>query len=295
MGCPCHFLHNTAHKGAKEFETVCGFDVEEMAVDVFYYFDHSTKRKGEFREYAQFCDIEYHKMLKYVSTRWLSLQTSIERMLKQYSALRSYFLSQDENESDRRLSRLQGLLNDPMTEVNLLFYQSVLPVFTKSNLLLQRDSPCIHFLYDAMERVLRTLLGRLVTVTAMDSANTVVEVDFNSKSNQLIDSQLIIGFTTKQVLARVQDEVQPSKVKKYYNGVRAFYVKCLTYIVDKFAWNDPLLKHVQFVDFEKRKNVPLSRFSTFSRDSLNYYHLNTLMRFMMNFVCIKAYLKFHQN
>ena len=174
-------------------------------------------------------------------------------MLKQYSALRSYFLSQDENESDCRLSRLQGLFNDPMTEVNLLFYQSVLPVFTKTNLLLQRDSPRIHFLYDAMERVLRTLLGRLVTVTAMDSANTVVEVDFNSKPNQLIDSQLMIGFTTKQVLGRVQDEVQPSKVKKFYNGVRVFYVKCLTYIVDKFAWNDPLLKHVQFVDFEKRK------------------------------------------
>ena len=34
-GCPCHFLHHTAHKGAKEFETVCGFDVEEMAVHVF--------------------------------------------------------------------------------------------------------------------------------------------------------------------------------------------------------------------------------------------------------------------
>ena len=64
LGCPCHFLHNTAHKGTKEFETVCGFDVEEMAVDVFYYFDHSTKRKGELREYAQFCDVEYRKMFK---------------------------------------------------------------------------------------------------------------------------------------------------------------------------------------------------------------------------------------
>ena len=133
--------------------------------------------------------------------RWLSLQTSIKRMLKQYSALRSYFLSQDENESDCRLSRLQGLFNDPRTQVNLLFYQSVLPVFTKTNLLLQRDSPCIHFLYYAMDRVLKTLLGCLVTVTAMDSANTLVGVDFNSKPNQLIDSQLMIGYTTKQVLA----------------------------------------------------------------------------------------------
>ena len=34
----------------------------------------------------------------------------------------------------------------------------------------------------------------------------------------------------------------------------------------------------------KGKHVLLSRFSTFSCDSLNYYHLNTLMKFMMNFV-----------
>lgn len=58
-------------------------------------------------------------MLKYVSTRWLSLQSSVERILTQYPALRSYFLSQDESESDRRLSRLQALFNDSMTEACL--------------------------------------------------------------------------------------------------------------------------------------------------------------------------------
>ena len=118
----------------------------------FFYFDHSTKRKGELREFAQFCDIESRKMLKYVSTRWLSLQSSVERILKQYPALCSYFLSQNENESDRCLSRLQALFNDPMTEVYLLFYQSVMPVFTRINLLLQRNSPCIHFLRESMEK-----------------------------------------------------------------------------------------------------------------------------------------------
>ena len=74
-------------------------------------------------------------MLKYV--RWLSLQSSVERILKQYSALRSYFLSQAENKSDYHLPRLQMLFSDPMTEAYRLFYQSVMPVFTKTNLLLQ--------------------------------------------------------------------------------------------------------------------------------------------------------------
>lgn len=119
LGCPCHFIHNAAHKASKELESASGFDVEEMAVDVFYYFDHSTKRKGELREFSHFCDIESRKILKYVSTRWLSLQRSRERILKQYPALHSYFLSQDDNASDRRLSRLQVLFSDPMTFTNL--------------------------------------------------------------------------------------------------------------------------------------------------------------------------------
>ena len=95
-GCPCHFLHNAAHKGAKELELASGFDVEEVAVDVFYYFDHSTKRKGELQGFTQFCNIESWNILKYISTPWLSLQTSVEHILKQYVALRSYYLPQDE-------------------------------------------------------------------------------------------------------------------------------------------------------------------------------------------------------
>ena len=206
LGCPCHFIHNAAHKAAKQLEAASGFDVEEIAVDVFYYFDHSTKRKGQLREFAQFCDIESRKMLKYVSTRWLSLQSSVERILKQYPALRSYFLSQDNDESDRRLSRLQALFSDPMTEVYLLFYDSVMPVFTRINLLLQRNSPCIHFLRETMEKMLHKLLGRFVTLSAIDTANTVVDVDFTSKTKQLSDRELMVGFTTKQVLIRLQEK-----------------------------------------------------------------------------------------
>ena len=108
-----------------------------------------------------------------MSTRWLSLQTSVERILCQYAALRSYFLSQDDETSDNRLCRLQAAFSTPMTEVYLMFYQSTLPIFTKINLLLQRDSPCIHILYDVMESLLKKLLGRFVTVAAMDEVDSI--------------------------------------------------------------------------------------------------------------------------
>ena len=68
--------------------------------------------------------------------------TAIERVLKQYNGLKSYFLS--ESFSQARFVRLHNMFDNPMTEVYMLFYQSVLPLFTCFNLLLQRDDPCIH-------------------------------------------------------------------------------------------------------------------------------------------------------
>ena len=63
-------------------------------VDNYYYFDKSSKRKNELADYCGFCDTEYRRVLKHVSTRWLSLEIAVERTLRQYQGLKSYFLSE---------------------------------------------------------------------------------------------------------------------------------------------------------------------------------------------------------
>lgn len=95
MGCPCHIVHNTASKAMSEFGSMCDFDIEDFFVDLFYWFEKSTKRKGFLEEFCSLCDVEYRKILKHVSVRWLSLETAVERVSKPYVALKSYFLSVD--------------------------------------------------------------------------------------------------------------------------------------------------------------------------------------------------------
>lgn len=65
-----------------------------LMVDNFYYFDKSTKRKSGLAEYCTFCDTQYRKILKHVNTRWLSLEQAVDRTLRQYPSLQSYFLSE---------------------------------------------------------------------------------------------------------------------------------------------------------------------------------------------------------
>ena len=48
MGCPCHIAHNTARKSIKAFcdHNIEDFDIEELVVDIYFHFDHSSKRKS---------------------------------------------------------------------------------------------------------------------------------------------------------------------------------------------------------------------------------------------------------
>ena len=93
MGCLCHIVHNTAGKAADAFENVMfvlklrfidktpnvfghmylivlnkkqthffflqisKFSVEDLFIDIFYWFDKSTKRKADFVELCSFCDL----------------------------------------------------------------------------------------------------------------------------------------------------------------------------------------------------------------------------------------------
>ena len=71
-----------------------GFNVEDLAIDLFYWFDKSTKRKALLSEYCNFCDVQYRDIIKHVNTRWFSLEKAVYRVLQQYDALKSYFISQ---------------------------------------------------------------------------------------------------------------------------------------------------------------------------------------------------------
>ena len=54
-----------------------------------------TVRKKEWKDYCDFVDIEYEKLISYGVTRWLSLYPSWPRMLQMYPAWHSYFMSID--------------------------------------------------------------------------------------------------------------------------------------------------------------------------------------------------------
>ena len=87
-----------------------------------------------------------------------------------------------------------------------------------------------------------------MTVAAMDEAESITDVCFADRSNQLGDDELMIGFMTKQSLRKLKDEVEPREIRKFYTGAHEFFVGATPYITQKLLWDDPVLKHACFVD-----------------------------------------------
>ena len=169
-GCPCHIIHNAAQKVAEQFSVVSGFDVEEFVVNLFYWFDKSTKRKNLMQEYSQFCDHSYRAIVKHASTRWLSWELAIEHNLKQFKGLASYFRSEEERQTCFR--RLQGNIESPMLEVYLLFFQSVLPDLTNANKFLQREEPLIHVLRLQLTSLLEKVMAKFIKPSSIADAES---------------------------------------------------------------------------------------------------------------------------
>ena len=253
MGCPCHLIHNIASRASDGFQKEVKFDVEDVCVDVYYWFDKSTKRKGTFREFCSFCDTEYREVVRYVSVRWLSLETSVHRILQLYASLVSYFKS--EEESQARFHRLQVVFEEPMTEVYLFFYQSILPTFTSINLLLQREDPSIYLVADALHNFLQKILSKFVKIDVIRSRKEdLTKVDFVNRENQLDDNRLAVGFTTRQKMNILLQEgdITDRQCKCFYKGVREFYVTAVSQALKTLPFNDCLLNHCRFVNFEGR-------------------------------------------
>lgn len=246
MGRPCHIAHNTVSHAADALSKATRFDVEELVVDIFYWFDKSSKRKDNIHDYCCFCNVEYKQVLKHVSIRWLSLERAVERILKVYNVLKSYFLS----ESQARFKRLHSIFSNPLSEVYLLFYQSILPVFSKFNLFLQREDPCIHLVYDHCQSLLRKLLNKFMEVSALRDQNAC---DVDHLNNQLSDETIFVGFITRQKMRKLENEGDISQAaKKFIQGVRSFYEAAVQYVTDKFLLHDDDLLHARVANFLTR-------------------------------------------
>ena len=64
-GCPCHLAHMDASIAHDGFCKTMKINIEDFLLDLYYWFDKSSKRKGKLLEYFKFCNQDYLAVLKH--------------------------------------------------------------------------------------------------------------------------------------------------------------------------------------------------------------------------------------
>ena len=100
----CHLAYLAASKGGAAYHKKTGFDIEKHQVHLYYFFKKSTRRKCILANYTEFVDCEkWEEIIRYVSTQWLPLEQCCDHETKRFEALKSVFLSEDENRAPSAL------------------------------------------------------------------------------------------------------------------------------------------------------------------------------------------------
>ena len=80
-GCICHLADLTVKAGME----VLPVDIDQLFIDIYYHFHHSSKRKQEFTDlWISLFTSEPGVILKHCTTRWLSLLRCVNRYISQY-------------------------------------------------------------------------------------------------------------------------------------------------------------------------------------------------------------------
>lgn len=248
QGCACHLLHLAAKKGCAALKQ---FSVDQFLTDIYFFLEKSSKRQHSFRLCQNVFGVKPHKILKYVSTRWLSLFDCVQRVLEQWDALNKFFC--DENIGDKENSKFLKIKSDfenPISKLYLLFLKNVLPLFVSANTFLQQEKPLIHKLNKQIYDLYFGLLVRFVKPSAVDdSSESLLNLNYTKSKNQKSDTDLVIGGETRSYLKNISEDL----VKEFYSDVRGFYVNTADYIKKKLPIDDLFLKHAAVADISMRK------------------------------------------
>jgi hypothetical protein len=242
--CACHLVSLTVKAAIK----ILPLKVDEVLVDIYYHFHHSTKRVESLKDYTEFCCMEYKTLLKHSETRWLSLTQSIKRTLEMWDALCTYFTSHPDVEKPGKVKTIASHLNQPFTKAWLLFLSNVLVVFDKFNVYFQTtQTTTIHKLHGESERLLKTVLSFFIVSDVLrQHASDLTKISYTDPNIQLSQDDIFVGDDTSAFLLSLVDEGED--IRDFYDQVIKFYEAFMKKQLKAFDFKSEIFKVLSFLD-----------------------------------------------
>lgn len=145
-----------------------------------------------------------------------------------------------------REEKIFMFLSSDLNKAYSLFLLGVIPIFEKTNIVLQSSSPQIYRLQELLLELLKELFSKFVKPSEC-KGRVLTEVNFHSPSCHKDNQNLVIGNTTSNLVSKLSKEEQ----KLFYTAVVKYFVTACDYIIKKFPVKSEILKHAEVANLRK--------------------------------------------
>ncbi len=181
--CPLHIASNAFLEGLKALQSEAGIDFDQFVLDLFGFFKYSAKRVQDYLDVREFTELQSRRMMKHVTTRWISLHDVLIRVMEQLPNLKEYFLKELPKEkgfnyksgvgNQERYIRIKNALQNkklPAVAYAVIYVSKAFKDFLVS---LQTTRPMITILYDKMINLIKNCMQKFLLEESSTSNGTM--------------------------------------------------------------------------------------------------------------------------
>lgn len=240
LGCSCHSLDLCSSAACCKLPS----SVEELSRDIYAYFSHSSKRVEAFKEYQFFTQTQPHKILRPSQTRWLSLQSVVNRILEQWSALQLFFSNEALSENVSKAKNILAALHNDYFKLYFWFLSYILEIINKINLEFQSEGFKMHVLLSRVTQLYRTILLNFMKPEYLNECQ-LDKICFHP-DNYLPINNVYVG--AKCELLVEKKTVSKGEIHNFRISCLSFYIELCNEIKKRFKFDDSVLNFTRNLD-----------------------------------------------
>ena len=181
-------------------------------------------------------------------TRWLSLESSISRLLEQWDALRLYFTSliaEKRDPSYTTESILRGLTNKYL-QAQLEFLSFQLHRLNEFNTMFQSSDPVLHHLYDEVQKLLKSLLSDFLKMDVVRNCDPFT-LSLDDPQLKMPIDEVYLGIAATATLNECLALDDHEAVQSVKQTCLEFMLELVRQIRSHFDLSDSAYKLVEFI------------------------------------------------
>lgn len=228
--------------------------METLTRNIYNYISNSPKRNNQFQQIQSLLEFKPKKLLHPSQTRWLSLESVVNRLLELFEPLKIYFgfaVNID------LIDTAEDILNNLNGIHQLYFYflKYILRLINNVNKLFQSESVQIQNIYSELSRLLKTVLSNFVKEEYL--VNFEIQ-SFNNEDIFLNKDEVYLGIYVKENQSSLN--IEYSQYNIFVEFCVQFYIELVSQILKRFDFGDKLLEGLNSIEPSVALNKKMIQF-----------------------------------